>query len=308
MHFSPLASALLSELNECRSNPPLYSCKLSPLLPLFTDLILTRPGKVNLRTKEGPAAVSECIDALEHTPPLGTLTLSPGMCRAAQSLCDECGPTGRFEHTGLHGSTLASRLEQHGRWLGSCGENLSSGCEDAQEILFQLLIDDGVPSRGHRENILNPAFAMVGVGFGPHKKYRCMCTIDFAGRFEEGKSVPAPAARPGMKSVPKPGPSLHPHKPGVTVTSKKGPSTATVPRSTGKGAVGAGGHSLAPSPMMSQLDPDFQQSARDWPPGAVSFHSKTSISTKDGRKVTKVVKTYKMADGSEITEESTTVN
>ena len=38
------------------------------------------------------------------------------------------------------------------------GENLAYGTYDAMDTLLALAIDDGAPSRGHRENIFKPDF------------------------------------------------------------------------------------------------------------------------------------------------------
>ena len=35
--------------------------------------------------------------------------------------------------------------------------------------------------RGHRDNIFNPRYRLVGGAVGPHKGYRDMCVMDFAG-------------------------------------------------------------------------------------------------------------------------------
>jgi len=52
--------------------------------------------------------------------------------------------------------------------------------EKGKRVVLGLLVDDGVPSRGHRKNLFNPMFNAVGIATGPHKNYRSMTTMDFA--------------------------------------------------------------------------------------------------------------------------------
>jgi hypothetical protein len=61
------------------------------------------------------------------------------------------------------------------------GENLEFGGDTPRESVINLLIDDGVPSRGHRTNLVNPQFLKVGIATGPHTKFRTCCVMDFAG-------------------------------------------------------------------------------------------------------------------------------
>ena len=61
-------------------------------------------------------------------------------------------------------------------------ENCSYGYERAIDIVLSLLIDEGVKSLGHRNNILAPDFNSVGVAIRPHKSYRVNCVMDFGSR------------------------------------------------------------------------------------------------------------------------------
>ena len=76
-------------------------------------------------------------------------------------------------------------MNRHGTWGVLWGENISYGKAIPREVVISLIIDDGLRNRKHRKNIFNPAFNYAGAAFGPHARYRIVCSIDFAGGFIE---------------------------------------------------------------------------------------------------------------------------
>ncbi len=76
-------------------------------------------------------------------------------------------------------------MDRYGKWLKAAGENIDYGYNKADRIVLSLLVDDGVPNRGHRKSILNPQFKVIGVAQGTHKTYDYMFVMDFAGGFQE---------------------------------------------------------------------------------------------------------------------------
>jgi uncharacterized protein YkwD len=62
-------------------------------------------------------------------------------------------------------------------------ENISAGEDDARMVVIQLLVDDGVPSRGHRKNLFNPDLHQAGAGAASHTEYGTVCVIDYADGF-----------------------------------------------------------------------------------------------------------------------------
>lgn len=48
---------------------------------------------------------------------------------------------------------------------------------------MQMLIDDGVPNRGHRENLFNNDFRVCGVFSGDHKDFDTVTVIDYSASF-----------------------------------------------------------------------------------------------------------------------------
>jgi uncharacterized protein YkwD len=70
---------------------------------------------------------------------------------------------------------------------------MAYGVMNPRDVVMSLIIDDGVPSRGHRENTLNPKFSCSGVGAAPHAKFNHVFTIDFAGGMSISALTPAPS-------------------------------------------------------------------------------------------------------------------
>lgn len=175
---------IVSEINRMRTNPAAYAKNhLMPLRAYFDGRSFKRPGEITIITNEGLAALDECIRVLMNTSPLPPLTPSRGLTLAARDQVKDQGATGSTGHNGSDGSTMLSRIERYGQWKSMAAENISYGYSDARDIVISLLVDDGVPSRGHRKNLLNDRFSVVGVKTGPHRLYNDMCVIDFAGGY-----------------------------------------------------------------------------------------------------------------------------
>ncbi|PKP19116.1 MAG: hypothetical protein CVU06_11630 [Bacteroidetes bacterium HGW-Bacteroidetes-22] len=58
-------------------------------------------------------------------------------------------------------------------------ENCFYGPEEPLIIVTELLIDAGVPTLGHRKNILERAFSRIGIWVAPHKEYVNNCVMSF---------------------------------------------------------------------------------------------------------------------------------
>jgi uncharacterized protein YkwD len=183
-----LETGVVEELNRVRTDPARYAAHLEALLPAFDGKLLRTPHGL-LETDEGAGAVREAIRVLRATAPMGPLERSPGMSAAAWDLARDQGATGATGHTGTDGSTTSDRANRYGSWDGGLSENVSYSAYasvDAREVVIQLLVDDGVPGRGHRVNILDPTMRVVGVACGAHARYAVVCVMDHAHAYREG--------------------------------------------------------------------------------------------------------------------------
>ncbi|WP_243320589.1 CAP domain-containing protein [Geothrix sp. SG200] len=178
--------AVVQEMSDARVQPKAYAKHLRELRPYFEGTLWKRPERVPLRTEEGVAALDEAIRFLESAKPVGPLRFNEGLARAARLHAQDIGPKGSIEHTGSDGSSLSVRLNRLGRWQGLIAENISAGEDEARQVVIQLLVDDGVASRGHRKNLFNPDLHQAGAGSAPHRDYRTVTVIDYADGFVAG--------------------------------------------------------------------------------------------------------------------------
>jgi len=188
-NYAALEHGVIDELNEARTHPQAYASSLERELQYYQGTLFRRPGdETALQTREGTAAVREAIRVLRSTRPLPALALAEGMTLAARDHVKDQAPRGLMNHKGTDGTMAWDRVSRYGDWTAKISENMTFGPATAHDVVSALLIDDGIPDRGHRKNILDPEVSVVGISCGPHKSYRVMCDIVHAGGFAEHRT------------------------------------------------------------------------------------------------------------------------
>ena len=183
--MNAIEKAVLIETNLARTRPATYADFARAHRERFDGRVYVRADGARITTHEGTTAVDEAIAFLAKAKPLKPLSACKGLAHAARDHVKDIGPKGILAHEGSDGSTPSQRMNRYGQWLDTSGENISFGRLDARDIVLLLIIDDGVPDRGHRVNLFNPDFKTAGVAIGIHAKYGTMCVIDHAGGFKE---------------------------------------------------------------------------------------------------------------------------
>ena len=182
-YLTAIEKDVILEMNKVRTNPKKYAeLYIQPRIKNYSGKNYSVPGQITIVTQEGVTAVNSCITALNRASSVGILTPEKGLSLAAKDHAADQSRTGQTGHNGSDRSTPETRMKRHGVFSGSwtLGENIAYGDTTGREIIGSLLIDDGVPNRGHRTNIMNKAFTQTGVGYGTHTQYRTSCTITYA--------------------------------------------------------------------------------------------------------------------------------
>ncbi len=183
-YLNELEREVIFELNKVRSNPKRYSEEyMEELSTAFKGNLYIYPGQDPVKSKEGIKPLIECIEVLKHTATLPILNPAEGLARASKLLTND-QQSGGIGHITRKGLTPQKRIEKYGEWDINSGEDITYGSFEARQIVIALLIDDGVPDRAHRKNILNSQYRYIGVSYGKHPTYQSMCVIDYAGYYK----------------------------------------------------------------------------------------------------------------------------
>ena len=180
LFLNDIQREVIIEVNKCRTNPSRYADEvLVPFLnSINADTVYVDSNGLNIKMREGRPAVQEAIKSLMAQNPVGILKPKDYLCKAAIDHCKDHGPKCYVGHGGSDGSGPMTRVRKYNPKCRGIGENIDYGSSSAVEIVRNLIVDDGVENRGHRDNLYHN-YRNIGVGFGEHASIRYMCVIDF---------------------------------------------------------------------------------------------------------------------------------
>lgn len=191
---SRFEAGVLAELNRFRSDPAAYASDLRGYLPRFEGRRLRgeADGEIDILTNEGVAAVDEAIRDLRSEKPLPRFQQSDLLAAAAADHVAVQSRSGAVGHY-TRGNGPGERMKARGGGP-YVNEVITYGHHSAAGVVHQLLIDDGVPGRGHRHSLLRPTHRYAGIACGPHRVHRTMC-VTLMSHSPDG-SPPPPPKRP----------------------------------------------------------------------------------------------------------------
>lgn len=188
---------LLAELNRARTDPKGFG---EDVRKLFAGMnkrnILKLPDGSLVQYTEGRSAVDEALAFLKKAKAVKPLTGVGCLTLAARDHAAEQSRTGQTGHESQDGSGPSERAARYLNGPAYCGENIAYGDHSAFQSVANLIVDDGVPSRGHRSNLFNPDYKTVGIASDSHPEYggvqvQLLCLNDIRGVAPAGNSTPS---------------------------------------------------------------------------------------------------------------------
>ena len=161
--FSGRELIMMAEINEMRANPKSYVSKVEGyILMCEKKLNMIEGGKLKTTTDYNShiSAANELIIVLTKIDPIGKLTPNISMYPVTKSH-GEYLKTNNSGHFGPNGKLAPARMSDVD--VGSVTENIVTDNGLISPTILLLLVDAGIESRGHRNNLLNPDSKYISV-------------------------------------------------------------------------------------------------------------------------------------------------
>ena len=143
-----------------------------------------------METIEGINAVEEAIRFLSVQKSVPKLNYSEELSKAAKDHANDIGEHNLHGHDGSDGSMLSDRIERYTEWDDSCAESIDLGYKNADNIILNLLIDDGSEGRNQRINLFSTNYKHIGIGCAFHKSYNHCSVFVYAKSLREIGQAP----------------------------------------------------------------------------------------------------------------------
>lgn len=157
---------VLDYINQVRTNPQLFLNEVA--LPYIKNNDFSRNRYAKSLIRE-----------LQKQDSIQPLAFESSLQEMSIDFAKEAGRKGWVGH-----KRVSQRFDKYADHVDFNAENLQYGFNDPLDIVMDLLIDIDIPSLGHRKNILDPNFSIIGVSIEKHKNYEFITVMTFGG-FED---------------------------------------------------------------------------------------------------------------------------
>ena len=178
--FQQLAEEIFQEHNKLRKDPKSYIEKLTKAENYYKDKIFRHPNEIPIETYEGVEGIKNAIEFLKNQEPVKELIYSEPLSKAALDHANDIGRQGLHNHEGSNDSLLSDRIEKYSEWDGAIAESLQFCYKNAENIIMNLIIDDGSNEKHQRENLFSEEFQYIGIGCAKHKNFKLCTVINYA--------------------------------------------------------------------------------------------------------------------------------
>ena len=174
--YEQLAIDVFNEQNRVRTNPESYIEKLERATKFFKDKIFRHPAELPIETYEGVQGLYNAIEFLRNQEAVEPFKYVNELSQACKDHAKDLGSKGLSSHESSDGNGLSERIEKYIEWDGAIAENLDFCYKFAENIVMNLIVDDGSKEKHQRFNLFNPDFKFAGVGCDAHKTFK-ICTV-----------------------------------------------------------------------------------------------------------------------------------
>lgn len=177
---SRIKREVIAESNRIRTNPKAYIPILEEYLKNFDGNLLKLPGKNELlETEEGPRAYKEAIEFLKNQKPINIIEFDEEASKVAEEYAKFLSNS--KEDQVEDETQIEQRVEKYIDYDYAISESIDFGGSTGVEVIVNLLVDDGVKDRIHRDNLFSNKFEYYGVAVFEHKDYDFCTVIDYFG-------------------------------------------------------------------------------------------------------------------------------
>ena len=302
--MSIVPKEVLKGINELRTNPKGFAEKVKKYIAYFEDTKLVIPeAGIKIRTNEGAKAFEEAVEFLNTLEPVCPISGSKGLTHIAEDFLEKVKGTDPSKFNEINMEEIISK---YGEFSGNFSRAMEFGGSNSEQVIVNLIVSDGDPSRSQRRALLNPELRVFGVATSGHPTYRTGTIITGCHQFKS-KDDPndLEPVEGGMTEAFKP-----PEKPKATPPPKETPPPTkndNVPINRPKCTVGEPKEEEppkvetkpAPKPEPAPAAPVEEK----LPDDAVSVEKKEKFIVEGGKRKKLITRIYKLKDGTERREE-----